>query len=64
MYMNQKQIISFYNRELKEIKIRLGTATINKDLQFEIIFEYKMKIEDKLYLLKRNIISKQRKLRR
>jgi len=56
--MNYKQLIRFYNRELKEIKIRMGTATINEDLQFEIIIQYQTKIEDKLYLLKRNIISK------
>jgi hypothetical protein len=56
--MNHKQLIRFYNRELKEIKIRMGTATINEDLQFEIIIQYQTKIEDKLYLLKRNIISK------
>jgi hypothetical protein len=59
--MNHKQLIRFYNRELKEIKIRMGTATINEDLQFEIIIQYQTKIEDKLYLLKRNIISKSKK---
>jgi hypothetical protein len=55
--MNQKQIITFYNRELKEIKIRLGTATINKDLQFGEDLDFWVRFANKNVICEINEIA-------